>query len=231
MNGGWDGILSLLIACIEIILLANLLIFAEKNYINKLAIVLISVLAVYQVIEFVICFFDLKTSFAAYLAFVDISFLPPLNLVLIINFLNADKKYNKLFFLPPLFFTVYYAIVLNNFEVVKCTVLYASYSYPLGTLYGIFYYLPILASILLLLKNIGNRKQRTIKAKSIILLTGLIAVSIPVITGFILLLFFNNAGLISVIESIMCKLAVVYAFCLSYFILINKASKYERNNS
>ena len=78
----WNGTVSLLIACIEFLLLFNLLIFAEKNRLNKIAIIMIALLAAYQTMEFLMCQVELQSSFFPYFAFIIISFLPPLNLLL-----------------------------------------------------------------------------------------------------------------------------------------------------
>jgi hypothetical protein len=78
----WNGTVSLLIACIEFLLLFNLVIFAEKNKLNKIAIIMIVLLAAYQTIEFLMCQVELQSSFFPYLAFVIISFLPPFNLLI-----------------------------------------------------------------------------------------------------------------------------------------------------
>ena len=75
-----DGIISLLIACIELVYIVNLLIFAEKNSVNKLIIGIVTLLFGYQFIEFLICFVGLQNQIFIYLAFLDISLLPPLGL-------------------------------------------------------------------------------------------------------------------------------------------------------
>lgn len=134
----WNGLLSLFIACVEFILVINLLVFAEKNKINFLAIILVALLMVYQVLEFLMCTLNVKYSYMAYLAFIDISFLPPLNFYFITKYFGYEKKYFKLVFLPAIAFSIYYYFVIDKFAITACTVLYASYSYPLGWLYGFF---------------------------------------------------------------------------------------------
>ncbi len=69
----WDGLGSLLIACIEFILLVNLVIFASKSKLNKLAMMLIFILMTYQLLEFLMCQVGLSSSFMAYFAFAVIS--------------------------------------------------------------------------------------------------------------------------------------------------------------
>ncbi|MFN3873856.1 MAG: hypothetical protein ACK4R9_12730, partial [Ignavibacterium sp.] len=142
----FDGIVSLLIACIEWILLINLLIFSKKDKTNIIALIMIALLAGYQTMEFIMCNLGLTKPVFPYIAFVIISYLPPLNLLLVLTLTNNKKFGRKIIFifLPAVFFTVYYLFSITNFRVAKCTVIYASYYYPLGDLYGFFYYLPIL---------------------------------------------------------------------------------------
>jgi len=232
----WNGTVSLLIACFEFLLLFNLLIFAEKNSLNKITITMVAVLAGYQTMEFLMCKVELQTAFFPYFAFVIISFLPPLNLILTSAFTNpsADESADKLssfrtmVFLPAIFFSVYYTFVIPEFAVTSCTVLYATYHYPLGDLYGFFYYLPILISIILLILFV--KKETDVKKKLIgkVLLFGSVFISIPPLLGFILM-FAGTYSLISSMESVMCKFAFVYALCLSFVCLYNSPFKDERN--
>ena len=228
----WNGTVSLLIACIEVLLVLNLIIFSEKKRLNKIAIVIIALLATYQVMEFLMCGIEFQSSFYPYFAFVIISFLPPLNLILTSAFTKvpADKLsyFRYVVFIPAILFTSYYTFVIPEFAVTSCTVLYATYNYPLGDLYGFFYYLPILISIMLLIsfiKKVGDKKAKLI-AK--VLLVASIFISLPVVIGFTLMLL-GSYSLVSAIESIMCKFAFVYALCLSFVCLYNSPFKDERN--
>lgn len=226
----FDGIVSLLIACIEWILLVNLLIFAKKDNINVIALIMISLLAGYQTMEFLMCNLGLSTPVFPYIAFVIISYLPPFNLLLVLKItgnIRFDWK-TFLIFIPALFFTIYYLFNISEFEVAKCTVLYASYHYPLGDLYGFFYYLPILLSILILIKSISGTQDKRMKLIMKVILYASIFISLPVIAGFGLM-FAGSYTLISSMESIMCKFAFVYALSLSFLVLYNSPFKDERN--
>ncbi len=222
----WDGIISLLLACIELILLVNVVIFSEKNFINIMSWGLIALLAVYQFFEFMMCALMLKTHFMPFAAFSLISFLPALNLIFILRFLGYGNKYFRLIFLPPAVFVIYYAFIINKFAVVKCTILYAAYNYPLGDLFGFFYYAPIVISMVLLFLSLRKEKEIKKAKLSAVLLAGLIFISAPVVVAFVLSSL-GRSGLLDIIESIMCKFAVVYALCLAYFALTNKRIKSE----
>jgi len=175
------------------------------------------------------CQVGLDFPFMPYLAFVDIIFLPPLIIVLLSRLYDYENKILNYIFLPATVFIIYYTIVIDKFVVTSCTVLYATYSYPLGDLYGVFYYSPIIIATIILIKNISQKTDKKILIISKILLTGNIIISIPVIIGFILM-FTGNHYLIAKIESLMCKFAFFYAVCLSIAVLYNSKGKDERDN-
>ncbi len=191
---------------------------------------MIALLAAYQSMEFLMCQVGLQESFYPYLAFVIIGFLPPLNLLLtftLSNRINLKKKI-YLIFMPAIAFAIYYSFIIPEFAVTSCTVLYASYHYPLGDLFGAFYYLPILISIVLLIKFIKKTEDKKRKLIAKVLLFGAIFISFPVLIGFTLM-FFKNYSIISAMESIMCKFAFIYAMCLSFVCLYNSPFNDERN--
>ncbi|GBD88192.1 hypothetical protein BMS3Abin03_02127 [bacterium BMS3Abin03] len=226
----WNGIISLFIACIELVLLINLLIFTEKNILNIIAMLMIFILMIYQTLEFLMCQLGLDFASMPYIAFVVISFLPPLGLMIVFVLNDYKSKYRSLIFLPALLLVLYYSFIIDQFAVTSCAVLYATYNYPLGDLYGFIYYTPILISILLLIKPLKHSSDKKIKYISKLLLLGNIVISIPVIIGFIMMAT-GNHSLIAKIESIMCKFAFVYAVILGIIVLYNTANKNERNNS
>jgi len=224
----WNGTVSLLIACFEFLLLFNLLIFAEKSRLNKIAITMIALLAAYQAMEFLMCQVELQSSFFPYFAFVIISFLPPLNLLLAITLNRNTTPKIYFIFIPAVIFSFYYSFIIPEFAVTSCTVLYATYNYPLGDLYGFFYYIPILISIIILILSIKKESDKKKKLIGKVLLFGAIFISIPPMLGFILM-FSGSYALISAMESIMCKFAFVYAMCLTFICIYNSPFKDERN--
>jgi len=224
-----NGLGSLLVASIEIILIINLLIFAEKNKFNNTAILIVMLLTAYQTLEFLMCQMNLDFSLMPYLAFVSITFLPPLMLILLAALFNYKNKFLKLVFLPAIVFVVYYTFIIDQFVVTSCTVLYASYNYPLGDLYGFIYYTPILFSTIILIRTIGKESDKKLLFSTKVLLFGNISIIIPVVIGFSLV-FSGNYILISKIESIMCKFAFIYAVCLSIICLYSSKRKNGRNN-
>ncbi|MEW6195621.1 MAG: hypothetical protein AB1521_10750 [Bacteroidota bacterium] len=215
-----DGTISLLIACIEFLFIINLLIFAEKNVVNKLILGTITLLFGYQFLEFLICFVGLKQQVIIYLAFLDITLLPPLGLYTVLKYSNKLKSYHKYIFIPALFFIIYYPFVLDQFAVTKCTVLFASYNYPLGPFYATFYYLPIIGSMIILNKKWGGETDKKKKALTRIYLFGYLFTFLP---SMIIAIFFPV--FVTAVESLLCKMAFVLALFLTLFVLKNN-SKY-----
>lgn len=210
----YDGILSLLIFCIEIVLLGNVLYFSKSKYKN-LSVIILSLLALYQFFEFLICGMNLKEGFVIYLAFVTISFLPPTGLLLIakVNKINL-KRFQGLIFAPAIFFSLYYFLTIKEFRVRECSVIYASYHYPLGFLYGLFYYLPILIALSIAFRNLFTSKDKVLKRNNLILILGYLSFLIPMI---VTLLIYPES--VNFIESLMCKFAFVLSLTISYFAL------------
>jgi hypothetical protein len=217
----WNGIVSLLIACLELIFLINLFVFAEKNKLNWLAIAIVILLLGYQTIEYLICGIGLSSSFMAYFAFVDITFLPPLNLLFILKLFRYKSKLFPLIFLPAVVFIIYYSVIISEFEAVKCTVLYATYNYPIGDLYGFFYYLPLLAAFIFIMRNMNRTHEQKFPISLRYLFYGNLSLIIPVAIAFTLLAL-GYVGLRDSIESILCKFAFLYCLVLVYFALSNK---------
>jgi hypothetical protein len=226
----WDGIGSLFIASIEFILLINLLVFAEKNKFNIIAILMVLILTLYQIFEFLMCQMGYDFPLMPYLAFVVITFLPPFMLILLAELFNYKNKFLKLIFLPAVLFIIYYTFAIEQFTVTSCTVLYASYNYPLGDFYGFIYYTPIIISTIILSRAVVKKSDKSKLFSIKVLLFGNIFIMVPVVVGFVIM-FSGSAVLISKIESIMCKFAFLYAVCLAIICLYNSKRKNGRSNS
>jgi hypothetical protein len=151
-------------------------------------------------------------------AFIVISVMPPLaaNFVIsIYEFVNSKhvKKIYKYFFFVPLFaIDVFYFFSINNFKVSECNVFYAIYYYPLGFLFGVFYYLPIAISMLILFSAFNETTK--FKKELNVLKVGFALTFLP---AWILELI-SHQVLIGIV-SILCKFAVILAFSLTYFML------------
>ncbi len=221
----FNGIGSLFIACVELLLILNLLIVAEKNKLNKIAFLILTLLFAYQAAEFVICYFNLRLQYLNLLAFVIITFLPPLGLYFILSLLEYDFKWQKLIFFPYLIFI--FIFLFSGIEVTRCSPLFAVYKYSLGFIYGLFYYLPIILVIFLLIVKLKTVKDKIKRKMMIILLIGFTLSFVPII----FLKLISSTYRIAV-ESLVCKQALLLALALAYFILTNKIGiKEDAGNS
>lgn len=213
----FDGIISLLIACIELVYIINAIIFSKKNSVNKFTIGIIALLFGYQFFEFLICFVGLKSQFVVYLALVDITFLPPLGLYTSLLFADKLKNYHKLIFIPAIFFVLLYIFLIGDLAVTKCTVLYASYNYPLGSFYATFYYLPIIGTMIILNKKWGFE---TDPKKKMLTRTHFFGYAFTFIPAMIIAIFIPT--FVQAVESLLCKMAFVLATFLFIFVIKNK---------
>ncbi|MDP2300835.1 MAG: hypothetical protein Q8N03_00230 [Ignavibacteria bacterium] len=212
----FDGLFSLFIFCIEILFILNLLYFANRNRTNLIGLAMLTVLACYQFIEFLICNQMIQSPTIAYFAFVDISFLPPFGLMLSLSLNNKLKKVHLLAFVPALTLLIYYAGMIETFKVVRCSFFYAMYHYPFGDLYGFIYYIPVILTLIIFTLGIKNNIDPEKIFFNKVLLTGYLLFVIPSIIAFIVYPEFWR-----MVESVMCKFAFLFACCVSYFILKN----------
>ena len=217
----WNGFVSLLFSATEFLLLIVVLFRLKKKKENFLAAVIIFLLMGYQFLESLICYFNVSSSFVAFLAFADITLLPPTGLIFAWTLWGNTVKKNYLVYLPALFFLIYYSLTIDKFTVNTCTVFYASYSYPLGESYGFFYYTPIVITIFYLREKVKDNPGILKSKLSGILVFAYVFISIPVAAGFILRSF-GDSFVLTVIESVMCKFALSLALALTYFIIKNK---------
>ena len=212
----FQGIISLFIACIEIVLLVNLLIFSEKNRENKIIIGLVTLLFGYQFMEFFMCYTASYSYLLVYISFIIISFLPPLMLYLVLTVNKFKNNLMLLVFVPIIVLLSYYMFVLSSFEITNCTVLFAAYEMPLGDLYGVVYYLPIIISIYLLSKMVVNPLFSEDKTNLIIMLVGILSTFVPV--AIIIAMF---PVLIDYVESFFCKAASIIAITFTLYAMRN----------
>ncbi len=218
----YSGIISLFIACLEIVFFINLLIFAEKNRENRIIIFVIILLFSYQFMEFLMCYSKSYSHILVYFSFVIISFLPPLILYLVLTIKKVNNRLRFLLFLPAVSLLVYYLFVMTGFEITTCTVLFVAYEMPLGDFYGIVYYSPIIISLYMLSKMVRNPIFVDKKINLLIMLWGLLLTFVPV--ALIIALF---PFLIDYVESFFCKAASIIAFTLTIYAMRNSSKVKE----
>ncbi len=87
-----NGLLSLIFAITELVIILFVFIRAEKNQINVLSIGLMCLLFSYQFVEFLICGLDFRTSLFAYFALLAVTFMPPLSLFISLRLWNYSNQ-------------------------------------------------------------------------------------------------------------------------------------------
>lgn len=211
------GIPSLFIACLEYLLLINALVFGQKNKVNIIALIIITVYSTNHLIEFFICQFNFTSHFFVFINFAIISLLPPLSLLLVLKFWRHETKLQYLIFLPSILILYFFMVNIESFNVTEYFYLYVTYSYLLRTEFGIYYYIMNLAALLFLIAKLREPKLRYKRHLNIALI---IAFGISVIFPLLLLLLFPSLNIYA--ESILNKFTFFYVLGLAYFSLKNK---------
>jgi len=211
------GIFFLFVASLELLLLVNALIFSQKNKINIIIFIIIAIYAANHLFEFLICQFDFNDAIILFLNFSLISFLPSLSLLLALKFWHHETLLKYIIFLPVLFLIYYFTNSVYAFSATECSFLFVTYSYPLRSELGIFYFLLNTAALLFLLVKLKNPKLRYKKHLNWILI---ISISVSIILPFIIILLIPSINKYA--ESILNKFAFFYVIGLTYFSLKNK---------
>jgi hypothetical protein len=175
--------------------------------------------------EFLMCYTENYSTILIYFSFVIISLLPPLILLLTLSIKGVKSKFIPLIFLPIVTLLIYYLFFLNGFEITTCTVLFVAYEMPLGDLYGVIYYSPIIISIFLFSRMLSNSAYNKNRINIIILFSGILTTFIPV--ALIIAMFPN---LIDYVESFFCKAASIIAFSLTIYAIRNNSKMKEKSN-
>lgn len=169
-----------------------------------------ALLQLYQLSEFLICI-GVNENIIGRIAFVIITFLPPLGHYLVVQVTKWKYKDYLIGFAFGLFFAIYYAVVPESVELVDCNPLYAIYQYPLDFAYGIYYYTVIFYAICLLVYHIIAKKD-IIKRSSALILIGYLSFLVPM-----LLMILIDWRFTDLVESVMCKYAILLAVTLLIF--------------
>lgn len=146
-------------------------------------------------------------------------------LSLVLTIKKVTNRLTILVFLPAISLLFYYLFVITDFEISTCTVLFVAYEMPLGDLYGVVYYSPIIISIYLLSKMVSNPFYKEKRINLLIMLWGLLLTFIPV--ALIIAVF---PFLIDYVESFFCKAASLIAFTLTIYAMRNNSKANEKIN-
>ena len=215
-----DGLVSLIFFIIELGFLI-FIVFKNRRHPQFVWIVLLMVfLQVYQLMEFLMCV-GVDPNIIGRLGLVSITFLPPLGVLLASYVTNLKHWINWSGMLCGLGLSIYYLIVPNAFSLQTCNPFYAVYTYPLGNLYGMFYFGFIgWAFTLIIIGWIVNGKKgrKELNKKATFVLIGYISFLLPM--AITVVVDFSTS---SAVPSIMCKYAILLAIALLIF-----SFQYER---
>jgi hypothetical protein len=218
------GTLSLIFFCIELVILVIVITLNRDHPFFWTIILLLALLQLYQLSEFLICI-GINENITGRIAYVIITFLPPLGYFLCSKVVGWKYPDYWLGFAAGTGFSLYYLIVPNSVRLIDCNPLYAVYNSDLTPYYGIYYIGLIVYSILFIMLHMIFKKERILKKSGAIVLIGYLSFLTPM---FLMVLI--DSSFRSAITSIMCKYALLLAVTLLVFSFIKPADKQIINN-
>ncbi len=215
-----DGILSLILFGIELILLIIICVKNRDHPQFWIIFTIMLILQTYQLSEFLLCI-GVTQNFVVRLALSIITFLPPTGYLLTIRVLQCKRKFILLIFYLSLIFgiilTIYFFFVDTTIALQDCNPVYAIYQIGLKYLYGVYYNLVIGFSLLVIFYQIIFKKILKHNLKGLFVLIAYISFLLPMTITLIV-----DPELLSAATSIMCKYAILLAIMLSIFSFYRK---------
>jgi hypothetical protein len=214
---------SFSVAAIEFALAAIIWAWFRKSRVTPYVITLLFLLGAYQFTEFMLCTTG-NSELWVRAGFIAYSFLPVVGVHFVVTMLNF--KSHKWAWLLYIFPAVFSAVALfgkgfveegtcNAIFVTAKTWFYTPEKNPLPTfIYGLYYYIFIAVSIVLVILNFSKTKSR---AKRIYYLLGMVGLSLITISPYVFILLLPSYGVR--LPSIFCEFALVFAifaFIASY---------------
>ena len=210
-----DGILSLILFGIELILLIIICIKNRDHPQFWIIFTIMLLLQTYQLSEFLLCI-GVAQNIVVRLAISIITFLPPTGYLLTIRVLQCKRKFVLLIFYLSLILAVilsFYFFFWDTTIVMKdCNPIYAVYQIGFTHLYGVYYNLVILLALLVIFYQIIFKRVLKHNLKGLLVLIGYISFLLPMIITLLV-----DPELISATTSIMCKYAILLAITLLIF--------------
>ena len=215
-----DGILSLILFGIELILLIIICIKNRDHPQFWIIFTIMLLLQTYQLSEFLLCI-GVAQNIVVRLAISIITFLPPTGYLLTIRVLQCKRKFVLLIFYLSLIFAVilsFYFFFWDTTIVMKdCNPIYAVYQIGFTHLYGVYYNSVILLTLLVIFYQIIFKRVLKHNLKGLLVLIGYISFLLPMIITLLV-----DPLLVSATTSIMCKYAILLAIMLLIFSFYKK---------
>ncbi len=210
----WLGTLT---AAFEIFAGIWMLTRKDRKNIHRISALLFFLLAGYQLLEVLICYHHLEElSFLSRLAFLDVTWLPALT-VLLLALLNNKKSpllniYAIVSLSLALVFSVWILIDTRFVSSTVCDFIYASYQHPrpVFILYGLYYEIVQFSVIFILISMMALEDDRLLRKRYAFLQTGVLLYLIP---SFLVMAFVPQVTE-SALPSVMCHFALFYGIFL-----------------
>ena len=207
-----DGILSLILFVIELILLIIICVKNRDHPQFWIIFTIMLLLQTYQLTEFLLCI-GVAQNIVVRLAFSIITFLPPTGLLLTIRVLQCKHKFVLLIFYLSLIFgailSLYFLFWDEMIVLEDCNPIYATYQIGLSYAYGVYYNLVIFFALLVIFYQIIFKRALKHNRKGLMVLIGYISFLLPMTITLIV-----DPELISAASSVMCKYAILLAITL-----------------
>ncbi len=212
----YSPILSIITALFEICVVIWALRGPGRKSIIYTSSALLLLLAAYQVLEVIICEFPQGNMFMSRLAFIVITWLPPVCILLIAHLYpskaRAVYRFSGLMFGLALLIILWIILDKNFVSESVCTIVFARYSNPMPAyiIYSVFYQAGLLGMLLIAAYGViicRDHKQRRLLGQVLI---GSLAFFVPSLITVIAIPYTSGA-----LPSIMCH----YALLLAIFII------------
>ena len=215
-----DGILSLIIFGIELILLIIICVKNRDHPQFWIIFTIMLLLQTYQLSEFLLCV-GVAQNIVVRLAISIIIFLPPTGYLLTIRVLNCKRKYIHLIFYLSLLYGIilalYYLFLDVTIVMQDCNPIYAIYQIGHSIYFGTYYNSVILFALLIIFYQIIFKRVLKHNLKGLLVLIGYISFLLPMVITLLV-----APQLIVATTSIMCKYAILLAIMLFIFSFYRK---------
>ncbi len=212
----YNGLLALFIACMNLVLVLNILVFAEKNTLIKYIIFLITLFVLDQFGEFINCYFEPAESILLFIKLIVMLFIPATILIIVWNIHGANAKYNWITFVVPIVLSIVYAVSSLQPEVISCSPGSAAYLFPFQGITDAYFIASLILSAVILYSGIVKFPDQ--KKIIIVIFTGLVLAVLPAVIAS---LISNSAYEIK--ESLFGKTSVTLSVTLTYYSLKKKS--------
>ena len=219
----YSPILSIATALFEIIAAIWALMGAGRKKIIYTSSTLLLLLAVYQILEVIICTAPQSSIFFSRLAFIVIAWLPPVAILLISQLFPTKKKaiywFTGLTFTIALLISIWLLIDKSFVTGSVCSIIFARYSNPMPQyiIYAGFYHLGMLGMLFLSAHGViicKDHKQRLLLGQ---MLMGSLAFIIPSLITVIAVPYTKGA-----LPSVMCHYALFLAIFITRLLYLER---------